>query len=329
MMRFQDLLTEIIAREKARLAIRAATDEYCRDRYGIEGFSAIADRFFAGQTSFAVCLGRQIATASIEHLAQERFAAWLTSQGLRAEPISLALAHDSFSGRSSLKISYVKVPFLGRGRKGLFCENGRIVPKKDMGELDGRILAKVITKAGESLPEYHYGLRAGVLGQAGLVIDASSLFVFFLEKSIEAGRGTPSYVYIDQGDYEGKMKIFSLDGEPLVRPPAEWYYFFALLMYVDGRRAMLSTVGDDEGLASWIEGAKVRVKEITGFTPLILDIPDRVKVGGYTSRHYAAEIPRWTLGNPNWRRRITMPSSSDLTLFEVYKHLEKQFIELA
>lgn len=328
-MKIVELKEEIERRKIKADEIHQAMDRYCQERYGIRNFSAIVARIFALQKNFGLCIGRQIPTASIELLALEAFAQWLGQAGIANETSPLAFLNDSLGGRSesALKRSYYRLPVLQRGRNGLYCLNQNLLGKGAGKNLDNLILGRVRTNEGQSLAAYHYSLYAKALGRIKPMIDISPYFIEFLKASIKAGLGRPKSVYIQNGDYECRLPISALNGQPLNRPPAEWYYLFHLLMYVDGERALLFGVGDDQQFVEMFQSNIARVKEITGFEPIVIYIPDHIETAGYTSKH-VTEIPAWVLADTDWLEKVSMPAA-DMPLFDAYASFEKQLIELA
>lgn len=320
----QDLRDEIVERVAKKDKIRKAINQHCLDVYGIVKYSEMIDEYFKWQDGFAICVCRQIPTINIEHLAKKLMAKWMTDNGLATKAIPPALLNDSFSGANALKCSLVSLPWLKRGKSGLFCERERILAKADRGNLDGRILADIQTADGRKLFQYHYDLRKKVLGEEE-ILDASTIFLKFLKMSIEARKCKAMQgIYIQDGLYEKKINLNDWRMEKITRPVADWYYLLHLMMYVDGSRAMLSTIGDNDKVLRWITEAKEKVKEITGFEPLMIDTPNQIKTDKYISEHLT-EIPDWVFKDPNWRNKITMPEGSS-SLFEACAHFESELI---
>ena len=328
-MKIEELKEEIARRKAKESEIRKAIDLYCEAHYGISGFSTTVREIFSAQSNFGLCIGRQIPTASIELLALEPFALWLTKRGVVSEAIPLAFLNDSLGGstESALKRSYYRLPVLRRGRNGLYCQNQNLIGKTERGNLTNLILHCLQTEEGHSLVKYHYELYGKAFGEVRFIIDISPHFLKLLEVSIKQGNGRPECVYVKQGDYERRIPICELDGQSLNRPPAEWYYLFHLLMYVDGQRALLFGVGDDDKFVKMFQGSIDKVREITGFEPIVIYIPDHIKTDHYTSEHLT-EIPAWVLEDADWLKKIEMPVS-DWALFDAYAHFERQLIELA
>lgn len=328
-MKIEELKDEITRRKAKGSEIRSKIDFYCEARYGISGFSATVREIFTNQNSFGLCIGRQIPTASIELLALEPFVLWLTKRGVVSEAMPLAFLNDSLGGstESALKRSYYRLPVLRRGRNGLYCQNQNLISRTKRGDLTNLILRCLQTEEGHSLVRYHYELYGKALGEERFIIDISPYFLKLLEASIKQGNGRPECVYVRQGDYERRIPIYELDGQPLNRPPAEWYYLFHLLMYVDGQRALLFGVGDDDKFVKMFQGSIDKVREITGFEPIVIYIPDHIQTNHYTSEHLT-ENPAWVLDDREWLSKISMPDS-DCAFFDAYAHFERQLIELA
>lgn len=328
-MKIEELKEEIERRKAKEPEIRKAIDLYCEAHYGISGFSATVQEIFTTQKNFGLCIGRQIPTASIELLALEPFTLWLGRAGIVNEAMPLAFLNDSLGGstESALKRSYYRLPFLRRGKNGLYCQNQNLVGKTERGNLTNLILHCLQTEEGHSLVKYHYELYGKALGEERFIIDISPYFLKFLKASIKQGNGKPECVYVREGDYERRIQIYELDGQPLNRPPAEWYYLFHLLMYVDGQRALLFGVGDDDKFVKMFQRSIDKVREITGFEPIIIYIPDHIKTDHYISEHLT-EIPAWVLDDREWLSKVSMPDFN-YSLFDAYTHFERQLIELA
>lgn len=322
-MKIEDLEKEIAQRSENRSEIRKSMDEYCKIYYGIDNFSSAVDMLFREQKKFGVCLARQISTVNVEHLAKKCFAEWLSSQGISTEAIALELTVDSFSGRSDIKKSYCNIPYYSI--KGSHFR--KIIAKKERGRLDKKTLAQIQTMDGKALPDYHRDLREKVFGDNRLEVDFSSFFLRCLQECIENNaKGKPDYLFVEKPNENREMRIRTekSDGHKILRPSADWYYPLYLLSFMDGSRALLSTVEDDNKVSLWFEKANHQIEKIIGFSPLIIYTPKGVEMEGYKSN--LLEIPEWIFQDVQWRDKIEMPSN-DSTFFRIYEFFEKQFLK--
>jgi len=314
----KDLENEIAERRENREEIKESIDGYCKFCYGIDKFSSIVDKLFARQESFGVCLARQIPTVNIEHLAKHLFAGWLSEQGLPTKPIALGLLADSFSTKNDLKRSYGKVPYY-------LAKDRWVIRKKERGLLDGKTFANIQTTDGTTLPVYHQNLRKKVFRNDSLEIDVSDFFLGCLQKCLDSSRGKPESLFVKDGDKEKLVVVNRINGQKILRPLASWYYPLYLLFFVNGSRALLSTVDDNEKVSSWFEEANHKIEEITGFSPLLIHTPKEVIVGKYKSN--LLEVIELIFQDAQWRDRIEMPSDSS-TLFKAYESFERQILKL-
>lgn len=319
-MKTKDLENEIIERKESRKEIERSINEYCKTYYGIDNFSSVINELFARQRDFGVCLARQVPTVNIEHLAKHLFVRWLNHRGISAEAIALGFTADSFSTKNDLKRSYCKIPYY-------LTQHRWIVRKKERGSLDGRTLAKILTVDGETLSAHHQDLRRRVFGNNSLKVDVSNFFLECLRECLNnsATEGRPEHLFVERlPDREKLIRTEELNGQKILRPVADWYYPLYLLFFVDGSRALLSTVDDDKKVSSWFKEANNKIEEITGFSSLIIHTPKEVNVDEYRSN--LLEIPQWVFRN-NWQGEIDSMPLSDSTLFGAYEFFEKWLLK--
>ncbi|GEM_PF-3167336 len=314
---------EIREREARREDIQKAINRFCKEQYGIENFFALADSFFASIDGFTVCLARQVPTINVEHIACHMLARWLSSvMERKVTTLPLSLTHDRYLGGNSYKKSLVKLPWLARGRKGLLFVNGqRIV----LGQPEGLSLGSIKTIEGASLPEYHLALRELAFGP-NIVVDLSPFFQKLFEESLNSGKGPETaYQVVAMGSVERLVRAKA--GMKNLRPPAEWVYLFHLMLFLDGKRALLSTVGDNDEVNDWFTEAIETIEEIAGISPFIIDTPVSAQTHEYQSN--LLEYPRFVL-QEGWVANMIMPSlDPSLSVFQAVEDLEKQVISLA
>ncbi|MCD4705751.1 hypothetical protein K8R61_01580 [bacterium] len=325
-MKIENLKNEITKRQGEKAKIRESINEYCKFYYGINNFCFIVDHLFKNQERFGVCLARQIPIANIEYIANYFFAIWLSNSGISTCPILLGLEKDSFSSKNSLKRSYCKLLIYNVKTKCL--NNQWIIDKKERGSLDGKILSEIYTVSGETLSAYHQNLEEKIFGNSFLKIDFSRFFSDCLQKCLNnEAIMKPSHLFVEESQTERLIQTRDLSRQKILRPSADWYYLLYLLFFVDGSRALLSTVEDNGKIASLFKKTNDNIKEITGFSPLIIDIPKEIKTKKYQSN--LLEIPEYVLTDKidSWQETIKMPSKF-YTFFEAYEFLEKQVLSL-
>jgi len=318
------LQMEIWAREVQRQSIRNDVNQFCRETYGIQDFFCLADSFFPQDGSFVLGLARQVPTANVEHVACHLLARWLQEvMGGKVVTLPLSLVRDRYVGSNSYKKSLVKLPWLRRGRKSgqLVVNHENVVPGGNITERCA--LDELTTTSGEKLPVYHLGLRERVLGP-NAVTELSPFFQKLLMESLKSGKG-PRKAYQSVGGRERDVSP-EPDMENL-RAPAEWVYLFHLMLFLDGKKALLSTVGDNNEVSGWFAKAIQTIQKVAGVSPLIVDTPVEVEVGGYKSN--LLEYPGWILES-GWEKRIVMPQADPiLSVFQVAEILERQVVGLA
>jgi hypothetical protein len=323
-MEVQELKAELEVRRKNEFFIRKKIVEYCREQYGIEDFYAARDAFLGSYDDFCLCLCRQIPNANVEHLAHQLVAEWLNDYGINTRAMPMSFVVDSFCGNNRLKKSYARIPFLKRGRKGdIVCEKKMVVCRNARQSLDGMMLDKIQTEESQSLLDLHRNMRK-MADLESVTTDVSDFFLFCLESCLRNGKRKPDYLYVQDGLKGRKVRLEKLNGDKLVRPSAEWYYMLYLLLFVDGKMGLLSTVDDDDIVDKWITEACAEIEAICGFRPLLIDAPKNVFIAGYKSE--LLEVPSWVLQG-FWREKIGKCTHE--SIFQACQFFEKKIISLA
>lgn len=320
-MKIAGLKREIAERENARGEISRKVNGYCEKKFGIENFFSIADKHFERQTSkFQVCLSRQVPTPNIEHLAL-----YLSAKEWGIEPLFLSLIRDTFPQNSTneYKKSLVLMPLLVMARNGNLAINcKRISPEKN---LQGAIFSELKSNCGKSLPDFHWEMMKKALPE--ISVEKDDLSGFFSELFLNAKKNLPEFVFEKFGRYEKKRRLSfgeSFSETENVRPPADWYYFFYLLLFLDGSRGLASTVDEDPEVILWFEENNKKIQDICGFAPLILSTPLKVNVGVFHSK--LNEVPQKALGGNGFMRALPRPTEDDVRFFDIMKHYEEELI---
>jgi hypothetical protein len=324
-MTIDDLKKEIAFRKDNRDIIHARLRDFCQKAYGIADFPRLARNLFGDSPILTVCLSRQIPTANVEHVALRIFAQWLSQNGLECDDIPISFLKDSFTGSNKYKKSLVNVPFIARSRKGtIFCHCENILSAQEKKMLDGRIFESLMARDDVPVSEFHYRLREAVFGGSVKRLDVSDFFLSCLRESLQNRRGCPVHVWVDCDGRERKVSTNMLNGHQVSRPPAEWYYLLYLMLYLDGDRAMVSTVDDNPVVSRWFSNALEKIKSVTGFAPLLVDIPCQVEADGFRSdlNHVNKRLLEG-----GWMDNVSLPPG-DLPTFLAFESLEKQVIRI-
>ncbi|MFZ2188067.1 MAG: hypothetical protein WAV73_00700 [Candidatus Moraniibacteriota bacterium] len=318
-MKREQIKKEVATRRNAQGEIRSSINAFCAKEFGIEDFFAIADKHFPEQLDeFQVCLVRQVPTPNVEHLAT-----YLSAKAWGLEPVYMSLTRDSFPQQATenqYKKSLVNSPRMFRGRKGISVQHERLVQDS---VLQNIILSDLGTKCGRKLPEVHWELMGKAIPNPPQKLELAG---FFQELLMSSSKNLPRCVFVRQGRRE-KMFYgcnFSEANDP--RPPADWYYFFYLLLFVSGSRGLASTVDEDPEVLAWFKEGNQKIENICGFLPLILDTPLKVEVDGFCSK--LNEIPRKALGGNGFLKSLPAPPQAtvDGCFFGLMKHYEEGLI---
>lgn len=328
----ESLFQAVEQRRLQRDEIRKTINEYCLNEYGIHEFFSILDEHLLSklrQDRLNMCLVRQIPCQNIEHLAVSRLVKYLQKCGHSASLASISFVRDSYLSKNEYKKSLLNLPILGRSRNGLLTVNfENILNVRHRSNVEGRIFDEFRVVDGGKLVDYHLELRRKIFGSEDIVVDLSSFFKELAFQSVNnAGKKHPKCLYVRQGTREVKnyyTMVDFLQGSDDPRPPADWYYFFYLLMFVDGTCSMVSTMDKDPIVVSWFKRNIEIINEICGCPPLIVDIPLEVSVDGFSSK--LNEVPRWTIDNDVWHESIVIPEEDNCDLCEVVRLFCEQLI---
>lgn len=291
----ESLVRELEERREDALAIREKINIWMEEEYGVPGFSALVKKYFGETKKPMSVLFRHIHTVRIEDLMCA-----LGSFALGYKPVAYSFPRDGYCSRNWSKKSLVKIPWIAQGSKKVLIEYEKVIPSYD---IEGRILARLLTESGESLPVFHQKLRDKVFtgNNAYPVNDVSSFLDECAKLSIENGKYC-SYIFVRKGDREIKtevneIKIADLD-QMDIRPSAEWYYTPYLSMFINGQRFKLETFDNVPEFQPIFHRAMDDIKKKTGLYPLIVKTPYQASLNGFSSK-FLLEYPRRFLEDGN------------------------------
>ena len=327
-----ELRREIERRRKDSQRLGRAVVDFCYREYGLRHFASRVAVTMGESETFQVCLARQIPTANIEHLAAHALARWLTdAMGMPARAVALGLRRDIFTLANPYKRSLVCIPWLGRGRRGPAVRIDSIFPWLE--RLEGIILGRIVTREGQTLPAYHRTMRDRAFGDADVSVDLSAFHRDNLQHCAQLGKREllPRRVFLRKDEREEEQPVDpKRPAAPFpggVRPPAEWYYLFYLMLFLDGRRALLSTVGDDEEVTGWFRDSIARIEAATGERPLIISTPAEASTEWIRSSLLECPDPELLDG---WEKRLRPPvGGPSLPIYQAMLELERGVLNLA
>lgn len=318
---FDFLAEDVRRRKEKKTEIRERIDFFARNTFGIKNYSALMNSEFGESDELKVTVCCQVATANIEHVSAQFFAEWLKNSGLPAVACFSSFVNDSFSYANEYKKSLVRMRWLKKKEKTgqLFVEGEKIVDKKH-GDISDWILARIITKDGTNLPEFHKNIMSSILKKPYCSTDASDLFEECLRQCIDNQGTAPEYYYVVDGNRDKKVEAKGyLSGEK-IRPPASWFYYLHLLAFLDGERALVNQVDDCHKIEKCFSDSIDLIKREIGIEPLIINTPKNVNVNDYKSNLY--EI-NGALSNWDEDKFITPKSKN---LFSAMREIEEELI---
>lgn len=314
----ETLKKEVAKRGRKREEIRRAVDNVAEKYRGIPNFSATAESFFPGNGELEICVARQIPTANIECAAHFLLAKELSEKmEIEVSPLYFSFTRDRYSSINKYKKSLIKFPILKKGRKGRFVR----VETLAKGIEDGEIFSSIETKENQLLVDFHSTLHANCF-RGSRVYDFSRFFEAILLGAIGTEKA-PSKIYYKAGKKEATIPPNNNFNAGGLRPPADWYYLPYLLLFLSGKRALYSTVGDDQTVSLWFKEANKICEEEIGFSPLIFDAPEKAEAEGCKSTLYEHPL---LLRENGWEEKVSGNCTTDI--FNMLRHIEEQIISL-
>jgi len=314
------LENNISFRKEYKEKIRKAVNLYCCEKYGIENFFQIVEKFIpqVQENRISICLARQIPTVNLEHLIHYLISEWIkTSFNVETFPVSFSFARDTFMSKNNYKKSLINLPYLRRGRKGKYVHIEKIANGTTR---DGTILDSIETIKSLNLLEYHQELRKEVFGFEIESIDLLGFFKTCLNEAISNNKN-PRHVYRRIGSTE-KRSIW-INPNDDIRPSAEWYYFFYLALFMDGDKILLESIhNDDAQVKRWFYESEKALEEITGLKPLIIHMPNQIETDNYKSE--CLEYLDFTFES-GWKEKLNFPSKK-ISVFEAMKFLGEEIM---
>ncbi len=253
--------------------IHKSINSWIERSYGIKDFIGITKKYFGldgDKTHLTLC--RQIPSVRTEDLACK-----IGANVLGYPLLSLPFLDDTFSPNNHEKRSYLNFKWADYGRKkNLYFYGERIVDGSIM-DYSGLPLSMIKTSShipGETLPEFHFGLRAKVFGESDALVDVSNLDRIYVRSSVKK----PDYVFSIENRVSKKKHISEVDIEGVnYRPISDWYYPLYFSWFIDGSMILLETY--DNELSQVSEAKKLfestvnLIESGTGFKPLVLKVP--------------------------------------------------------
>ncbi len=264
------IIDERLARQDE---IHKFINSWIEKSYGIKNFIQITKSYFGlneNKTYLTLC--RQIPSVRTEDLACR-----IGADVLGYPLLSLPFLDDTFSPNNHEKRSYLNFKWADYGRKkNLYIYGERIVDGSIM-DYSGMPLSMIKTSShipGDTLPEFHFGLREKVFGKDDTLIDVSNLDRIY----VRAATSKPEYVFSIENNLSRKKHISEIDIENKnYRPISEWYYPLYLSWFLDGSMVLLETY--DNELSQVSEAKKLFESTVnfiesgTGLRPLVLKVP--------------------------------------------------------
>ena len=328
----ESLRQEVESRTEKKPEINSRMDEICWNEFGISDFSQKVENLLPAGDLIHFCLSRQVPNINVEHLGMELLIRWLYKNGIPAVLSPLSFVEDVYSARNPYKASLVKVPIYKIARNGCpCCQNLSLVANFPGSGMEGMAISKISAKDGSSIPEFHSEWRRLVLGDSGIAADISNFFRQCLLECLENdGKIKPKFIF--QRGEDGKEEKIALNRFRLngnrgnVRPPADWYYLIYLMLFLDGSRALLSTVGDDAKVDSWFQESIRGIKDNVSLEPLIVDIPCEVEQGGFRSK--LNEVPEAFLQGRRNLSEAPLPMGGDGSIFSAATSCYKEILSV-
>ncbi|MCU0680643.1 MAG: hypothetical protein MUF50_05095 [Planctomycetes bacterium] len=337
-MKIAELKEELQNRRTKSEIIRKNIDQYCQENYGIINFSSLADKHFSTVSdpeATSLIIDNSLTCLNVESLAINVLTDW-ANRFLSLNCVAWEFSRDRITDLNRKKLSAIKTPIiLGKAGNTFITETEEtLYVRERMKRLNGRIINTLYSKKHNTmLPEYHHEQYKKVLGEEK-ILDRSPLVKEWLSQNFKNnGKIQPEKIFIKtKRNYESlavPQKGYFLNGyDP--RPPLEWYYLLNLLLFVDGQRVLLINKSKNNKLYQLFKENSSLIKEICGgFEPLILGIPDQIRIND--SVFNLTEIPLWVLEKNNcWRVRINRSLlSPEENWYDLMAKIEREIIQLS
>jgi hypothetical protein len=321
------LINEILNRRANKYLIRKRLNDYFFYNYNIKSIYRYVNSYFGlpKNNLFYLCVPKQVLSCQIDQICSVILGRYL-SKSTPTKTELWSLGEDAFNFKNKYKKSLLN--FTEISEKKIL--NIRL-NKKPLKDYSGLTMNSIKINNGQLLKSYHSNFLHKTALNISINDNSIRLYrsILYLLRNKETK--LPDYIFLNNEDHVGEKKYrgaYSVTSKNLtkLRPPAQWFYLFHLISFLDGSRGLISAVGHEERVEGWFQKNGDLLYEICGFRPLIIDIPDKVVTSsGYESN--LLEI-NTAVFEPGWQERIVDPEGEDLDLFEVYEFYAKQLLEL-
>ena len=309
---------DVALRLAERDQIRQRLDAFMLRERGIPAFSTIVDRWMPPlSNSLALCLARQIPTASIEHLTVDGTARWLSSH-IASHAAVMGFRRDCWVS-NSYKQSLTVLPVIQKvSGNVVHVRNTKVVTPAFRPNLQHLpVLSSIPAKFARpewgleirgTLADLHHALRTRARG----VEDTTPDFSFLWQECLHRSTKPPAYAFVDLGGYARKVQRWDMYASSYIRPPASWYYLLYLGMFLTGERALIATTieEDDESIRMLFVESIAVLKEATGVEPLILWTPHASPtMVTTTSQPLTYNEFHPTVLEDGWTNHVSLPDS--------------------
>jgi len=270
----KEMETLLKERKKFKKEISEKIDFWAEEHYGIKDFLAIRGKhmpFLKNENAPYGFLARQIPSVCVEDVA-----CFIGSKKIGLEPISMSFVQDNFSSSNAEKLNRVKIPWSRMTEGGKLIIRYENISTEKIPDIESFVLSGIPTASGETLPEFHAGLRQNVFGKEHRALDISGFWSDCLKES----KNKPEFVYETGSGKAKKIFLKNVSGEIIhknIRPPSSWYYPLYFSCFLDGSMVLLETYENPNGEVYEAKKLFVRtmneMKEIVGEYPLVLEIP--------------------------------------------------------
>ncbi len=309
---------------------------YAFERFGIERVTEILENWWGGSNAPTICLARQVIACSTEQLAFSVIGRKLL-ESFGWDWRIMPFVSDCY-GRHKYKESLIKIPELQFDAQGKFAgtKGVQVIASKERRQQifggPSPLLRTIPTDAGTFwgkeyeamyLPEFHAALWQRVKGGPPTSSpDAGTLHNALLKACMDAPTGEkPAYFFREIGGHAVKCDAsewssLSEADRSKTRPPAQWYYFFYLSLFLTGRRALFASLDDDKDVHAMFQ-VMTDIERVTGRMPQIAAIPYKHSIEDRTLYFNEVNPTLFSSGGASgdvWQRRPRGEQIFDLML---------------